>query len=200
MDKIKETRILALIGLICVFVGVITPYITFSILGYVRSLALWEYWEGKAIIVLLLANVLFIFRDYVEKYVPQLFKSELGKKIKDANPKLAIVPVVLIAAITIYMTSTIGVSSSYAKHGLGFYSLWIGVICLVGHTVFYKKKTLDNIRSTVSAYQQKTATPEQPQQVQPTVEQQNVKFCTNCGVKLDQGATRCYACGKEFNN
>ena len=261
MEKIKDTRILALIGSICVFIGVITPYLSFSILGYKTNLSLWNYWEGKIVMVLLFANVLFIFKDYIEKYAPQLFESELGKRIKDANPKLSIIPVVIIAAFTLYMATNIGVDLKYGKHGLGFYSLWAGVVCLIGHSIFYKKQTLDKIKNAIGTHQQDNVTmtkytstistktkttvtsvqqPVQPQvapvqsvqqpmqqQIQPTVVepvvedviedvvepvqpqpvvepvqpqvQENVKFCPNCGNKVDATATNCFMCGHSFN-
>lgn len=140
MEKIKNTRILSMIGLLCLFLGVILPYFTFSFLGIKQSIALWSYWEGKVMMILIVANVLFIFKDYVEKYVPQLLNSTIGKKIQNANPKLAIIPTILVAVFAVYLYTKTDIDSNYIKHGLGFWSLWIGVICLVAHTFLYKKK------------------------------------------------------------
>lgn len=139
MEKIKNTRILSAVGLVCLFLGVILPYFTFSFLGYKYEIKLWGYWEGKVMMILILANVLFIFKDYVEKYVPQLFNSEIGTKIKEANSKFAIIPTILVAAFAIYLYAKLDVDTTYLKYGIGFYSLWVGVACLVVHTFLYKK-------------------------------------------------------------
>ena len=36
MDKIKNTRILGLVRIICLLLGIIMPYLTFSFLGYTQ--------------------------------------------------------------------------------------------------------------------------------------------------------------------
>ena len=138
LNKLKNKRILGLIGLVCLFLGIITPYITISIFGLSESLSLWSYWEGKVIFVLTIANLLFIFKDYIEKYVPQVFNSNIGSKIKKANPKMSLVPTVLVVVFTICLNTTIDVDSTFFKHGIGFWLLWIGVAALVGHAVLYK--------------------------------------------------------------
>ena len=138
MDKLKNTRILALVGSIAIFLGIILPYFTITIFGFKRSVSLWGYWEGKIAMILLLTNVAYIFRDYVDKYVPQLFdKIPNGDKIRTANPKLAIIPVIAIALFGIYLLTEVQ-SSDYLKYGLGFYSLWLGIIALVAHTFICK--------------------------------------------------------------
>lgn len=73
MEAIKNKRILALVGIICLFIGTITPYFKVSLLGYSYSISLWKYWEGKVIVALIIANTMFIFKDYLQKYVPQVF-------------------------------------------------------------------------------------------------------------------------------
>lgn len=139
MDKLKNTRILGVVGIVGLFLGIILPYFTFSFLGYTQSISLWGYWEGKIMMVLTVANLLFIFKDYVERYVPQMFNSTIGRMIKDANPKCAIIPTILIVAFAIYLFKTIDIDTNYIKYGLGFWSLWGGIICLIAHTFIYKK-------------------------------------------------------------
>ena len=139
MEAIKNKRILALVGIICLFIGTIIPYFKISLWGYSYSISLWKYWEGTVIVALIIINTMFIFKDYLQKYVPQVFNSPLGQKIENANSKFAIVPTILVVVFVVYLTSHLDVTSEYIKHGLGFYALWIGVIGLVGHVIFYKK-------------------------------------------------------------
>lgn len=204
MEAIKNKRILALVGIICLFIGTITPYFKFSLLGYSYSISLWKYWEGKVIVALIIANTMFIFKDYLQKYVPQVFNSSLGQKIENASPKLAIVPTILVVAFVIYLTAHLDVASEYLKHGLGFYALWIGVVGLVGHVIFYKKpvqteQPMNNQQQPVYNNQPQNNY-QQPVQQQPMNNEtpQNVKYCPKCGNKVDQSATTCFMCGNNF--
>lgn len=137
-EKCKKTRILAAIGLVCMFMGTIFPYITYSILGYGYSLSLWDYLEGKIIIAIIIANLIFIFKDYVEKYVPKLVEKGFWKKISDIkNPKASLVLTFLSVAIAIYLT--FGLDFYYFKFSFGFYLLWIGAISLVAYAFVHKE-------------------------------------------------------------
>ena len=138
MEKLKNTKILGGIGLICMFLGTILPYFNISLLGYTKSISLIGYWEGKVIIALIIANLLFIFKDFIEKYIPQMFNSGIGRMIEKANAKLVIIPTILSAAFAIYMIVNINVDSSYIKYGIGFYVLWIGIISLLAYSFIYK--------------------------------------------------------------
>jgi len=139
MEAIRNKRILALIGIISLVLGTLLPYYTFSFWGYTESISLWGYWEGKVVLSLIVANALFIFKDWLEQYVPQVFNSGIGRKIANVdNPKLSLIPTILIIAFVIYLYNTLEVDSEFIKNGIGFYLLWIGVIALVGHAIFYK--------------------------------------------------------------
>ncbi len=138
MDKLKNTRILGGIGIIGMFLGTILPYFNISFLGYKKTISLLGYWEGKVIILLTFANILFIFKDFIKKYIPQMFNSGIGKMIDNANAKLVIVPTVLSALFAIYMIININVDSTYIKYGLGFYILWIGIVASLAHSFIYK--------------------------------------------------------------
>lgn len=197
MEVIKNKRVLALVGIICLLVGTFLPYITFSFWGYSQSISLWGYWEGKIVLALTLANALFIFKDFIEKYVPQLFNNNIGRLVEKANnPKFSLVPTILIAGFAIYMLINIDVDSEYLKYGLGFWVLWIGVIALIGHAIFYKKQN------------QQVAQPQQTvnyQQVQPqaapmqqTMGDPNKKYCPQCRNQVDASAETCFMCGNRF--
>ena len=90
MEVIKNKKILALIGIIMLLLGTFLPYFTVSIFGYSQSISLWGYWEGKIVLALTLANALFIFKDWIEQYVPQLFNNNVGRLVEKANnPKFS---------------------------------------------------------------------------------------------------------------
>lgn len=137
LSKLKNTRLLAGIGIAGLILGTMFPYVSYSILGYSYDISLWNYWEGKIILVIAIANLLFIFKDFVEKYIPSLFNTDIGKKIKDINnPKASLAPTVAAAAFALYLTLKLKVE--FSAYSLGFYLLWIGVICLVAYAMIYK--------------------------------------------------------------
>ena len=174
MEKLKNTRILAAVGIVCLFLSVTClPYLNFSMFGYSTSIKLWGYWEGKVIMVLIVANLLFIFRDYVEKYVPKMFDTRIGEKIKNANSKYSIIPTIGIVIFVIWLYNELDVDTSYLKYGLGFYFLWLGVICLVGHTFLYKKELP---KSNSSQVLQENTYNTNYTGVQPTQTQQNMSY------------------------
>jgi len=117
--------------------GTMFSYVSYDVFGYNYDIALWDYLEGKIILIIAIANLLFIFKDFVEKYIPSLFNTGIGKKIKDINnPKASLVPTFLGAAFAIYLTLKLDVS--FSNYSLGFYSMWVGVICLVAYAILHK--------------------------------------------------------------
>lgn len=137
IDKCKNTRLLAGIGIAGLILGTMFSYVSYSIWGYSYSISLWDYWEGKIILLIAIANLMFIFKDVVEKYIPSLFKTSLGSKIANINnPKASLVPTFLAAAFAIYLTLELDVE--FSSYSLGFYSLWLGVICLVAYAILHK--------------------------------------------------------------
>lgn len=139
IEKCKTTRILGAIGVVGLILGTIMPYVKYNIFGYKYSISLWEYWEGKIIMLLALANLLFIFKDLVEKYVPFLFDNWIGKKVQDCeNPKFSLVPTALAAIFAIYETSAFGIES-FKYYNIGFYAMWIGTISLVAYAFLHKQ-------------------------------------------------------------
>lgn len=137
LDKMKNTRLLAGIGVVCMILGTMFSYVSYNIFGTVIDIALWDYLEGKIILIIAIANLLFIFKDFVEKYVPSLFNTGIGRKIKDINnPKASLVPTILGAVFAIYLTLKLDVE--FSAYSLGFYSMWIGVICLVAYAILHK--------------------------------------------------------------
>jgi len=200
MDFIKNKRVLALAGIICLLMGTFMPYFIFSFYGYSKSISLWGYWEGKVVLILTLANALFIFQDYIEKYVPQMFNNGIGNLVKKANnPKFSLIPTVLTVAFAIYLYIRLDVDTEYLKYGLGFYSLWLGAACLVAHSFLYKKQSEQVMQNQTVNYQQPqfNQQAQQPQYTQP-VQQPAVKYCPYCRNQVDINATNCPVCGNNF--
>ncbi len=206
MEKLKKTRILALIGIIGLILGTILPYIKVSLFGYSQTLSLWKYWEGKVIILLAVLNTMFIFKDYIKQYVPQMFNSPFGKWIENANDKMSLIPTVLSAVFAIYLYSELsGEMGSYLKYSVGFYVLWASIACLVAFSFLYKGNGEVAVQAQVGATptqpMQPTA-PVAPQPVQATPMQQPTapasKFCPNCGNKVDANVNQCPTCGSQI--
>ncbi len=140
MEKLKNTRWLALIGLILCFLGNTLPYLIYT-MPYAKitiKTKLCTYWEGKIIFILILANLLFIFKDYVKKYMPKLFDSNMGKWILNADSKLTFLPTLGIALFAIWIFPNIDMNWNIVKYGIGFYALWLGIILLVIHQFIYR--------------------------------------------------------------
>lgn len=156
IEKCRKTRILGAIGIIGLVLGTIMPYVKYSFWGYNYSVSLWKYWEGKVIMLLAIANLLFIFKDLVEKCVPALFNSEIGRKIqKCENPKFSLIPTILVAIFTIYVTSILGIDK-FKYYNIGFYAMWIGTISLVAYALMYKKD--DDLQMKMNEYNKNNST------------------------------------------
>ncbi len=207
MEKVKKTRVLGLIGIIGLILGTILPYIKVSLFGYSQTLSLWKYWEGKVIILLAVLNTMFIFKDYIKQYVPQLFNSPFGKWIENANDKMSLIPTVLSAVFAIYLYSELsGEMGSYLKYSVGFYVLWASIACLVAFSFLYKgngEATVQAGTTPTQPMQPPAATPVAPQPVQTAPVQQPTampatKFCPNCGNKVDANINQCPTCGSQI--
>ncbi len=137
IEKIKNTRILAGIGIAGLILGTIFPYVSYSFFGNSVNISMWNYWEGKIVLILAIANLLFIFRDVVEKYIPSLFNTNIGKKIADMNnSKGSLIPTILVVIFVIYLQIRLDVD--FENYSLGFYFLWIGVIALIAYAFLHK--------------------------------------------------------------
>ena len=198
LEQLKKKRYLGAAGLILLFLGTILPYYQYSFLGYSIKLSLYKYLEGKIVIVLIVANLLFIFKDLVEKYVPQMFNSNMGIRIKNANPKLAIVPTILIAVFVIILFLRVDLGTAL-KHGLGFFSLWLGVICLVLHSFLYKNSNETTNYSNQVNYNQmpvnSDVTISNNQQMINNNMNSSIRYCPGCSNGLSGNEQFCSNCG-----
>ena len=138
LEKLKTTRILAAIGIIGLIAGTILPYAEFHIFGYSYSATLWNYWQGKIIMLLSVANLLFLFKDIVEKYIPALFQSSFGQKIQELDEaKYSMIPTVLVIIFALYLCFSLSIDLKYCS--IGFYLLCIGVISLIAYAILHRK-------------------------------------------------------------
>lgn len=219
----KNTRLLAVIGLSCTFLCIFFTYIKYTVLGLAVKIRLIDYFEGKVMILLIILSLMFIFEDYVKKYIPKLFENKIGKKIETiTDQRLTLIPTALIVIFALVVKSETDVEFLNYSYGLGFYLLSLGVISLVAYAFLYKKgrmqinsnigqNNVTNANST-SGVNMGVEVKEQNNNIQNnlvnaseasiTEDKKEVevkhKFCTNCGSKCDENALKCPACGKEF--
>ena len=218
MEEIKNKRILAAVGIVCLLLGCFLPYFSITIFGLNATHSLSEYWEGYLILALTVANALFIFQDIIEKYVPQAFNNGLGALVKKLNnPKFALIPTLLALGLAIYLYSELDVAAEYIKYGIGFWILWIGIIALVGHSIFYKGQAIQSMQQPVQPSVAPVASVETPfssqqpdqavtplqsepiqQPVQPLQTEESKKFCPQCGTQVNGSSETCFMCGNKF--
>ena len=139
IEKMKNTRILATIGIAGLILGTIFPYVSYSFFGSSVNISMRNYWEGKIVLISANANLLFIFKDFVGKYIPSLFNTNIGKKIADIdNPKVSLVPTILAVVFVVYLQIRLDIG--FGNYGIGFYLLWIGIIALLAYAFLHRKK------------------------------------------------------------
>ena len=138
LNKIKNTRILGAVGLGIMFIATFLPYIVASIFGFSSSVSLFGYWEGKVTLLVCFANLLFVFKDYVKKYVPQLFNSNIGKAIENAKPIFSLIPTGVAVLLNIILMARVS-GYSYIHFGIGFYVMIIGIACMIAYAILYKE-------------------------------------------------------------
>ena len=205
MEIIKNKRILAVIGLVCLLFGTFLPYYTFSFFGITESISLWGYWEGKVVLILTIANTIFIFKDLIRKFIPQLLNSGIGRMAEKSGAKLSLIPTILIAGFVIYLFFRLDIDSEYLKYGLGFYLLWIGIVALVAHAIFYRKPQVTQSQQSYN-YQQPVQdinnTYSQPNQNTNNMnfqsQQTSQKYCPYCKAQVSADATTCFMCGNKL--
>ena len=139
MEKFVKTRLLALIGLACLLLAVFLPYFKVSFFGFGASVSLIQAWQGWVILILGVVYLAFVFRDYLKKMIPGLFKTGFGKWLEKADMRFALIPVGLILLIALFSGVT-GEVGSYGHYSIGFYLLWVAVVALVVFPFIYKAK------------------------------------------------------------
>ena len=200
IEKITKTRILAAIGLGCAFLGIIFPYAKSKILILEANISLWSCWEGKIMVLLLLVNLIIIFKDYVKKYIPKLYDNNIGKKILELdNIKVSLIPTTILIFLALLSFSGLNLNSSYVTLQLGCFLFWLGAISLASFGFLYKSNiTIKNeVVNNTPKNVLETMT-DSPNNIEVSKPKNNVIYCPNCGHK-NENTKKCNICGKEFN-
>ena len=135
LDKIKNTKILGIIGNIVVIISLFmaTVVVESKTIGFKASIQ-YISGDGKFILVLSVINLIIIFAD---KISPTFFKGL-------TNIKLTVIPTLIEIIILINFTVKSGNISEYdyaSWHwGIGFYLMWIGVILSMICPFIYKEE------------------------------------------------------------
>lgn len=140
VEKLKHTRFLAIIGLIAMILGTLLPYIKYEAFVVIIKKSLFLYWDGKIAFVLLIANLIFFFKDYIERYVPSLLNVPEWNKVSELIHQYAIAPIIIVVLLVLYRTIKIDIS--FGHYNIGFYTLWFGVICMVIYFIINKGKAV----------------------------------------------------------
>ncbi|MCI8331014.1 MAG: hypothetical protein HFE04_02805 [Bacilli bacterium] len=207
----KNTRLLAIIGIASLSICIFFTYIKYTVLGLAVKIKLIDYFEGKIIILLTILNCMFIFKDYIKKYLPKLFENDLGKKIENIkDQRWTLIPIAFTIIFAIVVKSESKTEYLDTTFGLGFYLMWLGVISLVAYAFIYKNEKIKTIDVTPKEPTNNTTKPTiqgvqmnnnvQQEAATSEVEEQKIehKFCINCGTKCEISSTKCPACGKNF--
>lgn len=138
LEKMKTTRLLASIGIVCIFLGTILPYAKINFWGYVGSVQLFKHFEGIIMLIVAIINFVFIFKDIVQNYIPKLFESGVVKNIADlGSSKISLIStgILVILAVILHMR----LDFSIAHFALGAFVLYFGMICLGAYGIMHKQ-------------------------------------------------------------
>lgn len=140
MEKLKNTKLLGIIGTVLTIIGLFLPFATVSasFLGYKASESV-SFMEGDGVFVLILTiiSLLIIFSDMLANKVA--FFGKLSK------PKLVLIPTVISIIILIFdmanASEAIGGLGGLVKvsYGFGTWVMWIGLIATAVFPFLYKK-------------------------------------------------------------
>lgn len=143
MEKLKNTKLLGIVGAILTLVGVFLPFATVSanVLGYKYSESV-NFIEGDGVIVLILTiiTLLIIFADMLSN------KVAFFEKISKA--KLVLIPTIISIIVLVYDMTTVsdamgelGSLKDLVKvsYGIGTWVMWLGLIATAVFPFLYKK-------------------------------------------------------------
>ncbi|MBR3003233.1 MAG: hypothetical protein IKF38_06770 [Clostridia bacterium] len=136
MSKIKDTKILGIVGNALLAVGTLLPMVSVSVFGISQSVS---YISGDGIFVLILSIIALLM----------IFADKLSAKVaffdKLTNPKLTLIPTALSALLLIIDTANVssklgGVNTSLANisFGFGFWVMILGVIAAAAYPFLFK--------------------------------------------------------------
>ena len=91
-------------------------------------------WEGKIILFLLVVTIIFLFKDYINKIIPNWDQTSFWKRFKNANYNYVLIFAGMIALLLIVMA--LRLSGNSYKFAIGYYVSWGGIALLVIHAFF----------------------------------------------------------------
>lgn len=131
MDKIRNSKILGIVGNAVLLVGTFLPMYTVSLFGISQSIS---YVQGDGIFVILLAVIALLM----------IFADKLADKVaffgKLTNPKLTLIPTAISAILLIIAVTSVS-STGYGSlfsFGIGFYLMIIGLVAAAVYPFLYK--------------------------------------------------------------
>ena len=138
MKILKNNKVVGMVGMLLMFIGTIAPFYVVKILSLSTSASLIKNWKGIVIILLIVAGLLFMFRDKVVELVPSLKDNPFTKKVQSLKYKFLCVLVGIIIGLVILILIADSESLKYVSFGWGFYVLIIGIILTALHAYFYE--------------------------------------------------------------
>lgn len=144
MDKLRNTKILGIIGNVLVIISLFMPVLVLEseVIGYRES---WQYInsDGKILLALSIINLVIIFAD---KISPEFFKGF-------TNIKITAIPSIIEVIVLINFTAKRGdivIGNQYVdlKWSIGFYVMWIGVILSMLCPIIYREKNKEQLENS----------------------------------------------------
>ena len=138
MKILKNNKVIGMAGMILIFIGTIAPFYVVKLYGLSTSASLIKNWKGIVIILLVVAGLLFMFRDKVIELIPSLKGKPFTKKVQSLKYKFLCVLVGIIVGLVIIILIADSESLKYVSFGWGFYVLIIGIILTAIHGYLYE--------------------------------------------------------------
>lgn len=150
LAKMKETRILAIIGLVLLYAGLMMPMFGIESGSSATTASFVDaYDNGKGASLLVVLSAILIFSDIIAA------NWKKGEKVfsKLTNRKLLLIPVIIFAIILIVTQvkffNDIDDSFFYDSDDVylypGYFINWLGMIALVAYVFLYKGKEVDKV-------------------------------------------------------
>ena len=156
LEKIRSTKILGIIGNVLIILGTILPYAKYESYFYYYRVNLQNYWYGRVALALAILNLLYLLKNYIEKYIPQIFNSGFGKKVLGINnAKFLFIPIAIIILLMIRVHAIWG---DWDIHfNIGFYLLILGIVCTIVYALIYKNDNAQQLNNSNTAMNQPQA-------------------------------------------
>ena len=144
MDKIKNTKILGIIGNVLVILALFLPtaVIKADILGVKESLQYIK-GDGKILLVLSIINLIIIFAD---KIPLSFLKGFTNVKVTAIS---TIIEIIILINFSVKGGDAL-VGNAYIKSswGIGFYLMWVGVVVSMLCPIIYREKNKEQLENS----------------------------------------------------